>query len=125
MRTRNVLAQERFSKLAFRDLFRDRRLVIFLVASVLFHFANAAMLPVLGELLAKGKGRGSMMFMSACVITTQVVITLISIPTGRWAGLRGRLPLLLIGFGVLPVVQKNPDLCLGQRTGDYRPAQCS
>ncbi|MGD0778374.1 MAG: MFS transporter, partial [Candidatus Solibacter sp.] len=54
-------------------LFRDRPLVLFLVCAVMFHFANAAMLPLLGEMLAKGGGRGSMMFMSACVVTTQFV----------------------------------------------------
>ena len=36
------------------------------------------MLPLLGEMLAKGKGRTSMMFMSACVVTTQFTITLIA-----------------------------------------------
>ena len=70
-----------------RVLFRDRPLVIFLVCAVLFHFANAAMLPLLGEMLAKGKGRSSMMFMSACVVTTQLVITLIA----AWVGAESRL----------------------------------
>ena len=45
-------------------LSRDRPLVIFLVCAVMFHFANAAMLPLLGEQLAKGRGRSSMLFMS-------------------------------------------------------------
>jgi MFS family permease len=84
-------------------LFRDRPLVLFLVCAVMFHFANAAMLPLLGEMLAKGKGRNSMMFMSACVVTTQLVITLLASWSGRKAGLWGRKPLLLIAFGVLPV----------------------
>lgn len=84
-------------------LFKDKPLVIFLVCAVMFHFANAAMLPLLGEMLAKGKGRGSMMFMSACVVTTQLVITLLAAWTGRKAGTWGRKPLLLIAFGVLPV----------------------
>jgi predicted MFS family arabinose efflux permease len=84
-------------------LFQDRPLVLFLVCAVLFHFANAAMLPLLGEMLAKGQGRSSMMFMSACVVTTQLVITLIASWSGRKAGSWGRKPLLLIGFGVLPV----------------------
>jgi predicted MFS family arabinose efflux permease len=86
-----------------RALLRDRPLVLFLVCAVLFHFANAAMLPLLGEMLAKGHGRSSMMFMSACVITTQFVITLIASWSGRKAGAWGRKPLLLIGFGILPV----------------------
>jgi len=86
-----------------RVLFRDRPLVIFLVCAVMFHFANAAMLPLLGEMLAKAHGRSSMMFMSACVITTQLVITLLASWTGRKAGSWGRKPLLLVAFGVLPV----------------------
>jgi len=86
-----------------RDLIKDRPLMIFLCSAVLFHFANAAMLPLLGEMLAKGKGRSSMMFMSACVVTTQFTITLIAAWVGRAAGSWGRRPLLLIGFGVLPI----------------------
>jgi predicted MFS family arabinose efflux permease len=86
-----------------RVLFRDRPLVIFLVCAVMFHFANAAMLPLLGEMLAKGRGRSSMLFMSACVVTTQLVITLLASWSGRKAGTWGRKPLLLIAFGVLPI----------------------
>ncbi len=84
-------------------LLKDRPLVIFLICAVLFHFANAAMLPLLGEMLSKGHGRASMMFMSACVVTTQLMVTLLaswsSIKARQW----GRKPLLLIAFGVLPV----------------------
>ena len=69
----------------------------------MFHFANAAMLPLLGEMLAKGSGRNSMMFMSACVVTTQLVVTLLASWSGRKAASWGRKPLLLIAFGVLPV----------------------
>src|SRR5271169_4315862 len=36
------------------DLIEDRPLMIFLCCAVMFHFANAAMLPLLGEMLAKG-----------------------------------------------------------------------
>jgi predicted MFS family arabinose efflux permease len=84
-------------------LLKDRPLIIFLVCAVLFHFANAAMLPLLGEMLAKGKGRSSMLFMSACVVTTQLVITFLASWTGRKAGAWGRKPVLLVAFGVLPV----------------------
>jgi len=84
-------------------LFWERPLVLFLGCAVMFHFANAAMLPLLGEMLAKGQGRSSMMFMSACVVTTQFVITLIASWSGRTAGTWGRKPLLLIAFGVLPI----------------------
>jgi predicted MFS family arabinose efflux permease len=85
------------------DLFKDHPLVVFLVCAVMFHFANAAMLPLLGEMLSKGHGRRSMAFMSACVVTTQVVVTLLAswcaIKAGQW----GRKPLLLIAFAALPI----------------------
>jgi MFS family permease len=85
------------------SLLNQRSLLIFLICAVLFHFANAAMLPLLGEMLAKGHGRTSMMFMSACVVTTQLVVTLLA----SWSGIKarqwGRKPLLLIAFGVLPL----------------------
>jgi MFS family permease len=84
-------------------LLKDRPLLVFLVCAVMFHFANAAMLPLLGEMLAKGQGRRSMIFMSACVVTTQLVVTLIASWSGRKAGLWGRKPLLLVAFGALPV----------------------
>ena len=84
-------------------LFKNRPLVVFLICAVLFHFANAAMLPLLGEMLAKGQGRASMLFMSACVVTTQFVITLIAAWSGRTAASWGRKPLLLIAFAVLPL----------------------
>jgi len=83
-------------------LFRDRPLVLFIACAVMFHFANAAMLPLLGEMLAKGRGRSSMLFMSACVVTTQLVVTLLASWSGRMAGIWGRKPLLLIAFGILP-----------------------
>jgi len=84
-------------------LFRHRPLALFLVCAVMFHFANAAMLPLLGEMLAKGRGRSSMLFMSACVITTQLVVTLLASWSARKAGVWGRKPLLLMAFGVLPI----------------------
>jgi MFS family permease len=86
-----------------RQLLADRPLAIFLACAVMFHFANAAMLPLLAERLAKGHVRNSMLFMGACVVTTQLVVTLVSSWSGRRAKTWGRKPLLLIAFGVLPI----------------------
>jgi MFS family permease len=44
-----------------------------------------------------------MMFMSACVVTTQLVIAVVAAWAGRMAGAWGRKPLLVIAFGALPV----------------------
>jgi MFS family permease len=44
-----------------------------------------------------------MLFMSACVVTTQLVVTLLASWSGRTAGTWGRKPLLLIAFSILPL----------------------
>jgi predicted MFS family arabinose efflux permease len=102
-RARGAIENKTDGMSGVRDLLKVRPLLIFLICAVIFHFANAAMLPLLGEMLSKGKGRTSMMFMSACVVTTQLVITTIASWSGRLAGSWGRKPLLLIAFGVLPI----------------------
>jgi MFS family permease len=81
----------------------DRTLLVFLGCAFLFHFANAAMLPQLGEMLARGHKESAAPFMSACIIVTQVVIALTAVTVGRLARSHGRKPWLLLGFGVLPL----------------------
>ena len=83
-------------------LLGDRVLLVFLVCAFFFHFANAAMLPQLGEMLSKGSTASAAPFMSACIIVTQVVIMCSAALIGRFANRHGRKPLLLLGFAVLP-----------------------
>ena len=86
-----------------KTLFGDRTLLVFLACAFLFHLANAAMLPQLGEMLSHGSRTSAAPFMSACIIVTQVVIMCFAPAIGRFANLHGRKPLLMVGFGVLPV----------------------
>jgi MFS family permease len=86
-----------------KTVLSDRRLLAFVCCAVLFHFSNAAMLPQLGEMLAHGRPRVSAPFMSACMIVTQLVIALSASSIGAKAATWGRKPLLLVGFGVLPI----------------------
>jgi MFS family permease len=86
-----------------KKLLGDRILLVFLVCAFLFHFANAAMLPQLGEMLSHGARATAAPFMSACIIVTQLVIMCFAPAIGRFANLHGRKPLLLLGFGVLPI----------------------
>jgi MFS family permease len=76
---------------------------VFCGCAVLFHFANAAMLPLLGQKLARGQQENSMLFMAACVITTQVIVALSASWVGRAAATHGRKRLLLAGFAILPL----------------------
>jgi MFS family permease len=84
-------------------LVKDPTLLIFLGCAFLFHFANAAMLPQLGELLAHGSAKAAAPFMGGCVAITQVVVLLTAAFFGRFANHHGRKGLLLLGFGVLPI----------------------
>jgi MFS family permease len=87
----------------FSVLLKDRVLLMFLGAAFLFHLSNAAMLPQLGEMLSKGNPKAAAPFMSASIIVTQLVIAISAAWIGRRAGTKGRKPLLLLGFGVLPL----------------------
>jgi MFS family permease len=90
-------------KAGLRKLAKDRVLLAFLACAFLFHFANAAMLPQLGELLAHGSVRAAAPFMGACVAITQIVMLCTAVFIGRYANRHGRKGLLLLGFGVLPI----------------------
>jgi len=85
---------------SWRVLFEDRRIAIFAASVVLFHFANAAMLPLVGELLSTGRPHDSSFFMSACILVAQFVMVPVALVTGR-AAHRGRKVPFLVGFAVL------------------------
>jgi MFS family permease len=85
------------------ELFKDRRIAIFAVSVVLFHFANAAMLPLVGQKSSDGLKEGAAVLMSACIIAAQVVMVPVALMASHYAASWGRKPVFLIGFGVLPV----------------------
>lgn len=84
------------------QLLSDRNLLFFMSAVVLFHFANAAMLPLVGQRLAQGKSVDPTVYMSACVIVAQLVMIPSANITG-WLATTARKPIFLVGFGVLPI----------------------
>ena len=84
-------------------LFENRPLLLFTAAITLFHFANAAMLPLLGEKLAQRHQAASSLFMAACIITAQVVMVPMALLVGHKADDWGRKPLFLVAFAVLPI----------------------
>ena len=88
---------------ALKLLFSNRPLLWFTAAITLFHFANAAMLPLAGEKLSQGKPDASPLFMASCVVTAQLVMVPMALLVGRKADAWGRKPLFLAGFAVLPL----------------------
>jgi len=85
------------------QLFEDPRILMFTACAVLFHFANAAMLPLVGQKVTEGMERGTAVLMSACIITAQVVMIPVAVAASRLAETWGRKPVFLIGFAVLPI----------------------
>jgi MFS family permease len=76
-------------------------LLIFACCIALFQIANASLLPLISEALAQD--RRSPLIVSALVVVPQVVVAALAPWVGRRANSWGRRPLLLIGFGALPI----------------------
>ena len=84
-------------------LFQSRPLVIFGFCVMLFHLANAALLPLVGQKLAAAYPKEATAMMSACIVAAQLVMLPIALLVGRTADTWGRKPLFLAGFAVLPL----------------------
>ena len=70
---------------------------------LLFHLANAAMLPLVGSDVTMRSSRWATALVAACIIAPQLVVAAISPTVGQLAQSWGRRPLLLIGFAALPL----------------------
>jgi MFS family permease len=84
-------------------LFKSRPLVIFGLCVMLFHLANAALLPLVGQKLATAYPDEATAMMSACIVAAQAVMLPIALLVGRTADSWGRKPLFLAGFAILPI----------------------
>jgi MFS family permease len=87
----------------YLTLLRSRPLVVFALCAMLFHFANAPLLPLVGQKLAQSHPAWATAMMSSCIIAAQLIMLPVALAVGRTADLLGRKPILLLGFAVLPV----------------------
>ena len=87
----------------WRVLLERRPLLVLAAANAIFHFANAPMLPLLGQKLALAHPGEETALTSACIITAQLVTIPVALLVGRKANVWGRKSLLLMGFAALPV----------------------
>jgi predicted MFS family arabinose efflux permease len=86
------------------DLFKKRDLVIFIVSVVLFHFGNAAMLPMAGQVLAKTHPGAEISALGACIIAAQLVMVGVAASVGL--ALRrgvGRRTIFMVALILLPI----------------------
>jgi predicted MFS family arabinose efflux permease len=91
------------SAAGYRVLFETRPLMIFALCAFLFHFANAPLLPLVGQKLAVQFPDEATAMMSFCMVAAQGVMLPIAILVGRNADAWGRRPLFLVAFAVLPI----------------------
>ncbi len=89
--------------LSVRALFADRKILIFAAAVTLFHFANAAMLPLAGQLLTRDHESFASLNMSACIVAAQLIMIPVAFLSGKYGESWGRKPVFLIGFAILPI----------------------
>ncbi len=84
-------------------LARKRALMIFAGCIMLFHLANAAMLPLMGSVLTTRSSQWATILIAACIVGPQIVVAVFSPWVGRKAEVWGRRPLLLAAFASLPL----------------------
>lgn len=86
----------------WRALLECRPLLVFAVLMAVFHLANAAMLPSLGQLLTTVVGQNhATSLIAACIVAAQCVMVPVSYLAGLKADLWGRKPIFLAAFGIL------------------------
>ena len=88
--------------LGILNMLKNKGYLILLFSSILFHFANAAMLPLVGQELGKDEGANASLYMSACIVLAQAVMIPMAFMSGKWAK-GGRKKLMVIAFLMLPI----------------------
>jgi len=78
-------------------------LLVFAACVALFHFANAPMLPLVGQKLALANKGAETALMSACIVTAQIVMLPMALLVGAKADAWGRKPIFLAAFAILPI----------------------
>jgi MFS family permease len=86
-----------------RTLLKSGPLWTFSVALMLFHFANAPLLPLVGQELATSNPSLATAMMSFCITAAQLVMLPVAVLSGKIAEQWGRKPVLLVAFAILPI----------------------
>jgi MFS family permease len=84
-------------------ILRKHALIIFAGCLMLFHLANAAMLPLMGSVLTARSSQWAVLMIAASIVGPQLVVAIFSPWVGHKARTWGRRPLLLAAFATLPL----------------------
>jgi MFS family permease len=128
IRTRDIVRSSRqpcvVPGFGLRSVLSDRRLLVFAACILLFQLANAAMLPLMGGILAGRCGAWAASFIGACTFVPQLVVVAIAPLVGRAADSWGRRRLLLLCFvalgmrGALFAVIREPGIVIAVQALD-------
>lgn len=88
---------------AVKSLLTNRTLAIFALCVLLFHLANAAMLPLVASMLTLQSSQSSAALIAVAMVVPQFVVAILSPSVGRKSQQWGRRPILLIGFSALVI----------------------
>jgi MFS family permease len=86
-----------------RSLLRRRPLLILAGCVMLFHLANASMLPLMASDVTRRSSEWATVLVAACIVVPQLVVAVISPWVGHHAQVWGRRPFLLAAFGALVI----------------------
>jgi MFS family permease len=109
---------------SLRGVLKQRPLLILAASVVLFHLANAAMLPLMSSVVTASSGQWATLLVAACIVVPQAVVAVISPWVGRRAVIWGRRVFLLASFAALAVrgllfaVVKDPALIVAAQLLD-------
>ena len=84
-----------------RTLLRIPALLILAGCVMLFHMANASMLPLMGSVLTLRSAEWATIVIAACIVVPQIIVAVVSPWVGHRAQIWGRRPFLLVAFAAL------------------------
>ncbi|HME26924.1 MAG TPA: MFS transporter [Acetobacteraceae bacterium] len=94
---------KRISWQSIKSLLQDKRLGIFAACVLLFFAASAAMGPAVAGRVTRRWPEFATLIVAATILVPQAIVAAISPLIGRRAESSGRRPLLLIGWGLIPL----------------------
>lgn len=80
---------------------RKPPLLILAGCALLFHMANASMLPLMGSVVTMRSSEWATILIAACIVVPQLVVAIVSPWVGHQAQIWGRLPFLRLAFAAL------------------------